>query len=118
MNAIMLKSLHRLPANTSNRHMHASATGKVFQLPIMRDKDVSPNKWTANMRTMHSSLQLVEETARYVYRILAAKMMLTNPKQFGFRLKSSNLYPIIPYRNITVEESIDDFARFAKGTGH
>ena len=62
-------------------------------------------------------LQLVEETARYVYRILAAKMMLTNPKQFGFRLKSSDLYPIIPYRNITVEESIDDLARFAKGQG-
>lgn len=62
-------------------------------------------------------LQLVEETARYVYRILAAKIMLGNPAQFGFRLKASDLYPPIPYREIKVSESIDDLARFAKGRG-
>ena len=34
-------------------------------------------------------LYLVEETSRYVYRILAAKIMLNNPQLFGFRLKRS-----------------------------
>lgn len=62
-------------------------------------------------------LYLVEETSRYVYRILAAKMLLTNPKQFGFYLRSSDLYPPIPYRTIKVTEDIDDLARFAKGQG-
>ena len=59
-------------------------------------------------------LQLVEETARYTYRILAAKLLLTAPQKFGFYLKASDLYPSIPYRTITVTESIDDLPRFAK----
>ena len=62
-------------------------------------------------------LFLVEETARYVYRILAAKIMFSNPQQFGFYLKASDLYPIIPYREIEVSKSIDDLPRFAKGRG-
>ena len=39
---------------------------------------------------------LVEETSRYVYRILAAKIMFQNPNVFGLHLKSSDLYPPIP----------------------
>lgn len=59
-------------------------------------------------------LQLVEETARYTYRILAAKLLLTAPQKFGFYLKASDLYPPIPYRTVTVSETIDDLPRFAK----
>ena len=36
-------------------------------------------------------LQLVEETARYVYRILAAKQLFNAPTTFGFRLRASDL---------------------------
>jgi hypothetical protein len=35
-------------------------------------------------------LDLVEETNRYVYRILAAKIIFTNPRNFG--LTEANLY--------------------------
>ena len=59
-------------------------------------------------------LQLVEETARYTYRILAAKLLLTAPQKFGFYLKASDLYPPIPFRTIPVTQSIDDHPRFAK----
>ena len=59
-------------------------------------------------------LQLVEETARYTYRILAAKLLLANPQKFGFYLKASDLYPPIPYHTITVSETIEDLPRFAK----
>lgn len=62
-------------------------------------------------------LQLVEETARYVYRILAAKIMFADPQKFGFRLRACDLYPVIPYHEIKVEESIEDLPRFAKGRG-
>lgn len=44
-------------------------------------------------------LYLVEETARYVYRIMAAKIMLSNPSAFGFRLKASDLYMPIGARS-------------------
>lgn len=62
-------------------------------------------------------LYLVEETARYVYRILAAKIMLSDPKRFGFRLRASDLYPPIPYHTVKVTGSIDDLPRFAKSQG-
>ena len=62
-------------------------------------------------------LYLVEETARYVYRIFAAKMLFTDPTQFGFYLKSSDLYPPIPCRSIKVQHDIADLARFAKSQG-
>ena len=62
-------------------------------------------------------LYLVEETSRYVYRILAVKIMLANPQQFGFRLRASDLYPPIPYHTIKVTSTIDDLARFAKSQG-
>lgn len=62
-------------------------------------------------------LYLVEETARYIYRIFAAKILFTDPTLFGFRLKSSDLYPQIHYRTVKVSETITDLARFAKSQG-
>ena len=62
-------------------------------------------------------LYLVEETARYVYRIIAAKMLFADPAKFGFTLKASDLYVPIPYRVITMTTGIDDLARWAKSQG-
>lgn len=62
-------------------------------------------------------LRLVEETARYVYRIFAIKMLFNNPRDFGFYLKASDLYPAIPCHTIKVSRDITDLARFAKSQG-
>ena len=62
-------------------------------------------------------LYLVEETARYIYRIFAVKMLFENPTDFGFYLRSSDLYPQIHYRTVKVSETITDLARFAKSQG-
>ena len=62
-------------------------------------------------------LYLVEETSRYVYRILAVKIMLSDPKKFGFRLKRKDLYPPIPYHTVKVTSTISDLPRFAKSQG-
>lgn len=62
-------------------------------------------------------LQLVEETTRYVYRILAAKIMMTHPQDFGFRLRTSDLYPPIPYHEVKVTSAIADLAAYAKKQG-
>ena len=62
-------------------------------------------------------MYLVEETSRYVYRILAAKILFQNPQAFGFYLKSSDLYPPIPYHKVTINKSINDLAQFAKKHG-
>lgn len=60
---------------------------------------------------------MVEETARYVYRIIAAKIMFSNPAAFGFRLKASDLYIQVPYKEVTVTTGISDLAAWAQKQG-
>ena len=62
-------------------------------------------------------LFLVEETARYVYRIIAAKIMFSNPSAFGFRLRTKDLYMPIPYKEVTVNSGISNLAEWAKKQG-
>ena len=68
--------------------------------------------------TTAMDLWLVEETSRYMFRILAAKTVLENPKAYGFVLKRSQLYPYIaPKEIITTTQQIDDLAAFARKHG-
>ena len=62
-------------------------------------------------------LWLVEETSRYMFRLLAAKEILSNPQRYGFLLKREHLYPAIPYKKVTVSTSIDNLSDFAKQQG-
>ena len=59
-------------------------------------------------------LQLVEETSRYMFRILVAKLFFEHPESFGFQLEANEYYPYIPpKRTVFVSQSIDDLAEFA-----
>ncbi|PLX01956.1 MAG: murein transglycosylase [Marinilabiliales bacterium] len=60
------------------------------------------------------NLLLNNETARYLFRILAIKTILSQPKEFGFHYRAKDLYYPIRYNNITVDTSITDWADFAK----
>ena len=76
------------------------------------------NGVTRRLGTQHQSraldLHMVEETSRYMFRILVAKMMFENPELFGFRLSEGDLYPYIPpKRTVVVSSDIDDLAEFA-----
>ncbi|WP_321309690.1 lytic transglycosylase domain-containing protein [Marinifilum fragile] len=62
-------------------------------------------------------LLLGEETGRYVFRILAIKMIMENPTAYGFKYRESDLYPEIPTRKITIKSPVKDFAVFAKENG-
>ena len=60
------------------------------------------------------NLHLVEETSRYMFRILVAKMMFEDPALFGFELDASEYYPYFPpKRTVVVTATIDDLAEFA-----
>ena len=59
-------------------------------------------------------LWLVEETSRYVFRILAAKELFTHPRKYGFVLKSDQLYKPIRCNEVIVNSSVDDLYKFAK----
>jgi hypothetical protein len=62
-------------------------------------------------------LLFVEETTRYVFRILALKMVMENPKEYGFQVDKKDLYPIIETKSVEVKTSIADFATFAINNG-
>lgn len=62
-------------------------------------------------------LLLTDETARYVFRILALKEIMKNPTQYGFNVAPAELYPNIPTKKIEVDSSITDLAVFAKAQG-
>lgn len=48
-------------------------------------------------------LYLPLETQRYVFRIIAAKMILTDPERFGFQFTDEDLYPPLVFDRIQVE---------------
>lgn len=59
-------------------------------------------------------LHLVEETSRYMFRILAAKMMFEHPADFGFSLDPDDRYPYIPPKQyVPVSEPVEDLVAFA-----
>jgi hypothetical protein len=62
-------------------------------------------------------LLLNEETARYMFRILAIKEIYSQPAEFGFALDSTDYYPIISTKIMKVDYAIDDLAQFAKDNG-
>ena len=63
-------------------------------------------------------LWLVEETSRYMFRILAAKLYFQNPQAFGFSFTREDLYPYIPPREeVEVTGPIEDLAAFAEKYG-
>lgn len=59
-------------------------------------------------------LLLNQETARYVYRAIALKIIMQEPKRYGFHLRKSDLYYPIPTYKVKVDTSVADFADFAK----
>lgn len=58
-------------------------------------------------------LLLTEETARYVYRLLAVKEIISRPKVYGFILRKKDLYPPIATKKIKTDTTINDLAVFA-----
>jgi hypothetical protein len=60
---------------------------------------------------------LGDETGRYVYRILALKVIFENPKRYGFFLDSTDLYPPLEYTEVKVDSAITSIASFARLNG-
>jgi len=54
-----------------------------------------------------------EETNRYVFRILALKHLLSNPKKFGLIIEPTDEFKPLKYRNVTVDKTIPNLAEFA-----
>lgn len=62
-------------------------------------------------------LQLPEETARYIFRILTFKHLLSNAEALGFKLSEEDKYKPVPFKEIAVTQSVPDLAAFAIQNG-
>lgn len=62
-------------------------------------------------------LRLVSETSRYVFRIIAYKIFLENPKHYGYKLRSNQLYHPIDYDIVEVSTPVESWVNWAKGRG-
>ncbi|RYG47657.1 MAG: lytic transglycosylase domain-containing protein [Chitinophagaceae bacterium] len=67
--------------------------------------------------TSYYDLLLTDETARYVFRILALKEIMKNPALYDFTVAPEELYTVLPSRTVMVDSSIVDLAMFAKQQG-
>lgn len=64
--------------------------------------------------TDYYDLLLVEETGRYVFRILALKEIMSHPKKYGFQFEDTDLYQRVPAHTVKVDTPVTDFVGFAK----
>lgn len=62
-------------------------------------------------------LYLADETMRYMFRLLAMKLIMENPQDYGFILKADQLYQPSEYKIVEVSIPIDDWAVWAGKAG-
>ncbi len=63
-------------------------------------------------------LTLIDETARYIFRILAMKEIISRPKVYGYELRKKDLYPIIPTKKMSINSGIQNIATYAIEQGN
>ena len=62
-------------------------------------------------------LLLGTETKRYMFRVLAMKMILTDPSNYGYNYYEKDLYKFEKVKNFKVDTAITNLARFSKQMG-
>lgn len=62
-------------------------------------------------------LLLTSESSRYIFRLMAMKSFLENPKAFGYSLQKEHFYPTIRTLEIEVKDSVNDWTSWASKYG-
>ena len=62
-------------------------------------------------------LLFVIETQRYVFRIVALKIILENPEEYNFVIDEKEKYPVIKTRNVEINGPVTNFGDFATENG-
>jgi len=58
-------------------------------------------------------LLLSEETMRYMFRIVAVKLIMTNPHEYGFDVPEKERYRPIPYTEVEVKTAVPNLTEFS-----
>jgi len=62
-------------------------------------------------------LLLTEETARYIFRVVAYKLIISDPQRYGFMIEKDELYPELKYDEVKVDTAVTSFSAFAEHFG-
>lgn len=95
--------------NSSKMHGSWTAAAAAYNMGDGGYKRTSSSQKT----NTYWDLNLNAETARYVYRILALKLIFENPEKYGIKLRLKDLYQPIPCDKIKVDTSISNLTDFA-----
>ncbi|MDR2813822.1 MAG: lytic transglycosylase domain-containing protein [Prevotellaceae bacterium] len=63
--------------------------------------------------TSYHDMRLNDETSRYIFRILAFKLIISNPQKYGFYIPLNEMYPTYRYREVMVNTPVPSWADFA-----
>ncbi len=69
------------------------------------------------LQRSYYDLYLNEETSRYLFRILAFKLLFENPEAFGYHLQEKDFYTQPQFTQIVVNQDLPDLAQWAKEQG-
>lgn len=72
---------------------------------------------TSQEISSYYDLKTPNETTRYLFRILAVKILMQQPQEHGYFLRQCDLYPPIPTRDVTLSGQNVDLYAFAKANG-
>jgi hypothetical protein len=75
------------------------------------------NKLDEQRVSSYYDVLLTDETARYVFRILALKEIMKNPTMYGFDLSQKELYKGLQTKTVMVDSTINNLADFAISQG-
>ena len=64
--------------------------------------------------TNYYDLLLNEETARYIFRIVSLKLVMSEPAKYGFNIGQDEIYKPVPYAEVKVDTSVTSFEQFAR----
>ena len=67
--------------------------------------------------TNYYEMYMNPETSRYIFRILAFKLIFEHPEKYGYFLKKEELYPRIRTKTLEINQNIPDLPGFASGQG-
>ncbi len=68
-------------------------------------------------QSSYYDLYLNSETQRYVYRILAIKLIFQNPQSYGYHIRQCDTYPELPYTEVELSGQNVDLYQFATQNG-
>ncbi len=73
------------------------------------------------IQSQHTSnyydLWITIETSRYVFRMLAMKVIFADPERAGYHLSDADLYQPLLYKTVEVDTAVNDLAAFAEQFG-